>query len=97
MAEHPISEKHQALHDHGQDLDKVLSAMPSEEQFIQASEIFQQPYPAADFMVAGTQRTMREQYFSGHRHEFVSGFAPFAGFAPGRTDCQPPCGERDLL
>ena len=42
MAEHPISEKHQALHDHGQDLDKVLSAMPSEEQFIQASEIFQQ-------------------------------------------------------
>lgn len=40
MAEHPISEKHQALHDHGQDLDKVLSAMPSEKQFIQASEIF---------------------------------------------------------
>ena len=33
---------HQALHHHGEDCDKILAAMPSEERFIFASEIFKQ-------------------------------------------------------
>ena len=96
MAEHPISEKHQALHDHGQDLDKVLSAMPSEEQFIQASEIFQQLCDPTRLRILWLL-AHSEQCVNNISLAIVSGFAPFAGFAPGRTDCQPPCGERDLL
>jgi len=35
-------DNHLALHHHGEDFDKILAAMPAEERFVFASEIFQQ-------------------------------------------------------